>query len=376
MIAQRQTFFWVGATFALFLLLWLLGDILLPFVLGAGIAYLLDPLADRLESFGLSRMLSTIIIVAVFALLLIAALLLLIPLLVTQLGEFTTRLPIYIQRSRDLIATYAGPWLGDFASEANRSLEQAVADFIKRTTGSMGKVLETVWSGGMVLVNTLALLIVTPVVASYFLLDWDKMVAKIDAWLPRDHVETIRALARDIDGVMSGFIRGQVTVLLLLGTMYALGLSFIGLNFGLLIGVLAGVISFIPYIGPIVGFLVGGTVALVQFGSNWVPIAGVIGVFAVGQVIESNILSPMIVGERVKLHPVWLIFALFVFGYLFGFVGLLLAVPAAAAIGVLVRFALKKYLESPLYYGDHGGRDETAEATKPGGGKHAGGGET
>lgn len=203
----------------------------------------------------------------------------------------------------------------------------------------------------MALVNTVALLLVTPVVAFYLLLDWDRMLDHVDNWLPRDHADTIRGLAREIDGVLSGFVRGQVTVLMLLGLMYVIGLTLIGLNFGLLIGVTAGLISFIPYVGPLIGFLVGGTVAVVQFGSDWLPIIGVLGVFLVGQVIEGNVLSPLIVGDRVGLHPVWLMFSLFVFAYLFGFVGMLVAVPAAAAIGVLVRFALQQYLASPLYHG-------------------------
>lgn len=371
MSAQRQTLIWLGAAFVLFFLLWLLGDILLPFVLGAGIAYLLDPLADRLETLGLSRFLATVVIVVVFALILIAGLLVLIPLLVEQLAGFASKLPGYIESSRDLFSGYTAQWVGDFLTSANRSLEQGVANFIERATGSLGDVLSSVWSGGLAVVNTVALLVVTPVVAFYLLLDWDRIVAKLDGWLPRDHADTIRALARDIDNVMSGFIRGQITVLLLLGTMYAVGLTLIGLNFGLLIGVLAGLISFIPYVGPIIGFLIGGTVALVQFGSDWLSTAGVIGIFAFGQAIEGNILSPLIVGERVGLHPVWLIFALFVFAYLFGFVGLLLAVPAAAAIGVLVRFALQKYLESPLYRGNQG---EVVKNAETGGGKRPGGG--
>ncbi|MDH3580779.1 MAG: AI-2E family transporter, partial [Hyphomicrobiales bacterium] len=198
--------------------------------------------------------------------------------------------------------------------------------------------------------------LVTPVVTFYLLLDWDRMVANIDHWLPRDHAETIRGLAREIDEVLSGFVRGQLTVMVLLGVMYVVGLKALGLNFGLLIGVGAALVSFIPYVGPVFGLVVGGTVAVVQFGGDWVSIMGVLAVFLVAQLVEGNLLSPLIIGDRVKLHPVWLILSLFVFAFLFGFVGMLLAVPAAAAIGVLVRFAMHQYQESPLYYGQQGAR--------------------
>lgn len=351
MTARQQAFFWLGAGIALVALLALLGDILLPFVLGTAIAYLLDPLADRLERVGLSRLWSTIIIVSGFGLLILAGLLYLVPLLAEQLVGLAGRFPSYVQGARDILLSYYERWLGDMSETADTSLQKAATEVIDNATAWVGKLIGSVWSGGLAIVNTLALFIVTPVVAFYLLLDWDRMVNHLDQWLPRDHAPTIRALSREIDDVIAGFVRGQITVLLLLGTIYVIGLTAIGLNFGLLIGVSAGLISFIPYLGPIVGFLIGGTVAVVQFGTDWLPIAGVVGVFLLGQIIEGNVLSPLIVGESVGLHPVWLIFALFVFAYLFGFVGMLLAVPIAAAIGVLVRFALRQYLDSSLYYG-------------------------
>jgi predicted PurR-regulated permease PerM len=183
------------------------------------------------------------------------------------------------------------------------------------------------------------------------LVDWDRMVSMIDSWLPRNNRDTIRALAREINGTVAGFVRGQATVCLLLGLFYAVGLSLVGLNFGLLIGLGAGFVSFIPYVGSFTGLLVAGGVAIVQFWPDYLWILAVFGVFAVGQFIEGNILSPNLVGRSVGLHPVWLMFALFAFGSLFGFVGLLLAVPLAAVTGVLVRFALGRYLQSPLYTG-------------------------
>jgi predicted PurR-regulated permease PerM len=208
-----------------------------------------------------------------------------------------------------------------------------------------------VWSGGLAVVNFFALIVITPVVTFYLLLDWDRMMKHISDWLPRDHADAIHQIGRDINDVMSGFVRGQVTVLVTLGVFYVIGLTLIGLNFGLLIGLGAGLVSFVPFVGPAVGLVVGGAVAVVQFWPEWHLVAAVLSVFMIGQLIEGNVLSPMIIGDRVRLHPVWLIFALFVFSYLFGFLGLLLAVPAAAAIGVLVRFGLQAYMKSPLYLG-------------------------
>ena len=351
---QRQALFWLAAAFVLFGVLALLRDILLPFVMGAAIAYFLDPLADRLERVGLARLWATIIIVITFVIVLAVGLVFLLPPLLEQLAGLAARLPSYVQSLRDIAMSYADQWLGDALESGNGRIEQAAAQFIEKATGWVGQLMGSVWSGGMALVNTLALVLVTPVVTFYLLLDWDRMVGNIDRWLPRDHARTIRGLAREIDDVLSGFVRGQLTVLVLLGVMYVIGLTAIGLNFGLLIGVGTALISFVPYVGPLFGLVIGGTVAVVQFGADWVPVVGVLGVFVVAQLVEGNVLSPLIVGDRVKLHPVWLIFALFVFAFLFGFVGMLLAVPAAAAIGVLVRFAMQKYQESPLYYGQQG----------------------
>ena len=207
------------------------------------------------------------------------------------------------------------------------------------------------WNSGKAIVDVISLLIVTPVVAFYMLLDWDRMVAKVDRWTPRDYVASVRQIAREIDQAVAGFIRGQGSLCLILGIFYAVGLSLVGLNFGLLIGLFAGMISFIPYVGSLVGLVLAVGVAIVQFWPDYIWVGVVLAVFFTGQFIEGNILQPKLVGESVGLHPVWLMFALFAFGALFGFVGLLVAVPAAAAVGVLVRFALSRYLDSDLYYG-------------------------
>jgi predicted PurR-regulated permease PerM len=253
--------------------------------------------------------------------------------LVARLDEVTP------QSLKDLLASAGGSTGGSFG------------DMVGKATSWVATFIQSIWSGGMALVNLLSLLIVTPIVAFYLLLDWDHLVAKVDSWLPRDHVEELRAIARDIDTALAGFIRGQGTVCLLLGLFYAIGLSLAGLKFGLAIGMAAGLLSFVPYVGALIGGLSAIGVGLVQFWPDYSSILIIIGVFVAGQFIEGNFLSPKLVGGSIGLHPVWLMFALFAFGYLFGFVGLLLAVPLAAAAGVLVRYGLTRYLGSKLYRG-------------------------
>jgi predicted PurR-regulated permease PerM len=197
-------------------------------------------------------------------------------------------------------------------------------------------------------------MVVTPVVAFYILLDWDRMVGKVDGWIPRAHVGEVRKIILDIDRAVAGFIRGQGSLCLILGVWYAVGLSLAGLNFGLLIGFFAGMISFVPYVGSLVGMALGLSVAVVQFwgGDLWTSIGLVLAVFVIGQFVEGNILQPRLVGQSVGLHPVWLMFALYAFGSLFGFVGMMVAVPAAAVAGVLVRYALSRYLQSDIFDGE------------------------
>ncbi len=348
---ERRVLFWLAIAATFIFLIALLREILLPFVLGLGIAYFLDPLADRLEKIGMSRLWATIVIVVFFSLTFALILIFLLPLLADQIMNLAAKIPGYIQVLRELAIQYRQKWFGEISPETHPSLDAALKDIGQKITNWLGGAVTSILSGGVALVNFLSLFLITPVVVFYLLKDWDKMVAHVDQSLPREHAPTIRGLAGKIDEVLSGFVRGQVTVLLLLGTFYIIGLESIGLNFGLLIGLGAGLISFVPFIGSFVGFIVAGAVAVVQFWPDWVPIASVLGVFIAGQLIEGNFLSPMIIGDRVRLHPVWLIFSLFVFGYLFGFVGLLIAVPLAAAIGVLVRFALEKYRESEMYQG-------------------------
>lgn len=347
---RKQILFWLvfSALFILFLLTF--SSILLPFVAGMALAYFLDPVADRIESLGLSRLMATVLILLGFILTFVLALIILVPILVTQLADFGAGLPALVARLQALVTDINADWIARIGLDP-ASLRQSLADFVKQGAGFLTTLVQSLWSSGKTIVDILGLFIVTPVVAFYMLLDWDHMVARVDGWVPRDHVETVRGIAADINASTAGFVRGQGTLCLILGTIYAVGLTLVGVNFGILIGLFAGLISFIPYVGSLVGLVIALSVALVQFWPDWIPVALTAGVFFAGQFLEGNILQPRLVGRSVGLHPVWLMFALFAFGALFGFVGLLVAVPAAAAVGVLVRFGIGRYLLSPLYIG-------------------------
>jgi predicted PurR-regulated permease PerM len=349
---KRQVLFWFGALVVFILFCWVLGDVLLPFVAGMVLAYLLNPLADRLERHGVHRFVATLLVLGAFILLFVIAIIVVVPLLGSQLLQFIQRVPEYFRLLQDLIVTEANQdWIRRMIGTETLDLRKSVGDLVGQGAAWAGAFLGGIWSGGRALLSLVAVLVVTPIVTLYMLLDWHRMVNKVDSWLPRDHRNTIRGLAREIDAVLAGFIRGQAIVSLVLGTFYAIALTLAGLNFGLLIGFAAGILNFVPYLGSTAGLLLAGGVALAQFWPDWPWVLAIIGIFFVGQFVEGYFLQPKLVGDRVGLHPVWLIFALFAFGYLLGFLGLLIAVPLAAAFGVLVRFALGQYLASPLYKG-------------------------
>lgn len=351
MTLQKQITFWAISFLVLILLLWLLSPILLPFIAGLVLAYFLDPVADALERLGLPRVAATAVILLLSILALVLVGLLIVPILGDQIVKFAGDLPSLMQSLLARFNEVAPQWMKDAITKSGTDIQGSISDIAGRAAGWTATLLASVWSGGMALVNILSLLVVTPIVAFYLLADWDRLVAKVDSWLPRDHAESIRGIFNDIDAALAGFIRGQGTVCLLLGLFYALALSLAGLKFGLVIGLGAGLLSFIPYVGALVGGVVAIGVGLVQFWPDFASVLIVVGIFAAGQFIEGNFLSPKLVGSSIGLHPVWLMFALFAFGYVFGFVGLLLAVPLAAAAGVLVRFAIDQYLASKLYRG-------------------------
>jgi predicted PurR-regulated permease PerM len=344
---RMQAAFWLGALAFLLLFLWVFSGILLPFIMGMALAYLLDPIADRLERAGMSRFWATITIVILSVLVFALLALIGVPLLVGQLAAFLDKLPDYAVELQALGNRFFETRIGQYFRAQGGGPD--VNQIVTQGASWAATVLASVWAGGQALISVISLVVVTPVVAFYLLYDWDRMIARIDALLPREHAGTIRTIGNDINVAIGGFIRGQGAVCLLLGLFYAISLTVVGLNFGFLIGSLAGVISFVPYVGSIVGFFLSVAVALVQFWPDWIWIGIVVGIFALGQFIEGNILQPRLVGSSIGVHPVWLMFALFAFGSLFGFVGVLLAVPVTAAIGVLVRFAVERYRLSALY---------------------------
>lgn len=356
----QQAKYW-GVAAAVFLLaMWFLGDVILPFVLGGAIAYCLDPIADRLERAGCSR-------IAAVAIITLTAVIVIIPvafLIIANLIEQATMLVSTAPELFDGLSSWLRERFPQLFDEESAAYQQLVA-LREAIQSKGGDIANGILNSALGLLNIVILLVVVPVVAIYMLLDWDNMTAKIDEMLPRDHVETVRTLARDIDSTLASFIRGQGTVCLILGTYYAVALMLAGLNFGLIVGFIAGLITFIPYVGALVGGILAIGLALFQFwgsievtdgeivtyATNWLRIGIVAGIFGLGQFLEGNILTPKLVGGSVGLHPVWLLFALSVFGTLFGFVGMLVAVPIAAMIGVVARWGVGQYKQSLLYRG-------------------------
>jgi len=349
--ARQQFTVWIGGFFLFMALLYLLRSMLLPFVAGAAVAYLLDPLADWLEARRLSRNLATSAILLGFFAVLLLLMILLLPILQDQVIGFFDSLPGIIIRTRDWLIPLARRVLASLPEQARGEVQHAVATSAESGAAYLGQLAKSFLGSGLALFNLLSLILITPIVAFYLLRDWDHILARLNEWLPREHAEVIREQLREVNRVLSGFVRGQASVCFILGSFYAIGLSLAGLNFGLVIGIATGVLTFIPFIGASIGFFAAIAVALTQFWPDYMRIAIVIGIFLLGQFLEGNFISPKLIGDRVGLHPVWVMFALLAFGTLFGFVGVLLAVPVAAVIGVLARFGLGRYLRSRLYHG-------------------------
>jgi predicted PurR-regulated permease PerM len=349
---RQQAIFWGGGAIVFGLFLFIFSDILLPFIAGMALAYFLDPVADRLQRFGFSRLWATVVILLAFVVVLVLALMIIVPVLTNQFADLMKNVPDYISRLQSLVTSFDPAWIEHTLGVSAGQLKDGLNSLMTQAIGFVTGLFKSLWSSGLAIVNIVSLFVVAPVVAFYMLLDWDRMISTVDGWVPREHVGTVREIARQIDRSIAGFVRGQGTLCLILGIYYALGLTVLGLNFGLLIGLLAGLISFIPYVGSLTGLVLAIGVAFVQFWPDWPWVAAVAGVFFVGQFIEGNILQPKLVGKSVGVHPVWLMFALLAFGALFGFVGLLVAVPCAAAIAVIMRFAIARYKASPLYQGE------------------------
>ena len=373
---------WGLVAFAALWLVALLGPILTPFVLAALLGWLGDPLVDRLERSGRSRPVAVTLVFVLMVMLLVLVVLILVPMVERQVVTLVNALPEY----RDWFMETALPWV-----EARTGIEittwldpQRLFELARAHWAQAGGVASTVFgylsSSGFVFITWIANIVLVPILTFYFLRDWDLLVERAAAMIPRDHIGTVSRLAKESDEVLGAFLRGQFIVMLALGAIYALGLSVVGLNLGLLIGIVAGLISFVPYLGAATGIVLAVLAALVQAQGFDLTLLLLVGaVFTVGQLIESYILTPRIVGDRIGLHPVAVIFAIMAGGQLFGFVGMLIALPVAAVGNVLLRFAHERYTQSRLYAGEgpkivierqHGGvivlDDDIGEATERG----------
>jgi predicted PurR-regulated permease PerM len=358
---ERQLGFWFAALLLLAAALWLFSSVLMPFVAGMVLAYLLNPLANRLERMGANRLVASLVILGVCLFVFVVVLVAIVPLLAHQFSNFADNVPGYISRLQTL-ANELGSYLAEkfgvslleklgLGQGNTPDLSGSVGNIVGKGAQWLTAVLASIWSGGTALITIASLIVVTPVVAFYLLVDWARMIETVNSLVPVEHRATVHRLAREIDTAIAGFLRGQSLVCLFLGLWYGIGLTLIGLNFGFLIGLTAGVLSFIPYVGSLTALVVAAIVAIVQgWPSYWLLIMSLV-VVGTGQFLEGNVLTPKLVGESVGLHPVWLMFALLAFGSLFGFTGLIVAVPVAAAMGVLIRFGIERYRESPLYRG-------------------------
>lgn len=356
---EWQIVFWVAALAFVGLLLWLFNGVIMPFAAAFVIAYLLDPLAVHLQRLGLNRLSATLVILFGFVIVLALILVLIVPILTHQFAAFIQVLPSVLNKLQGLVsgavrtlgAQYAEPLLRKLGLRGSGlpSISTSVGDIAGQAAGWMAGVLNSLVVHGAALISLMSLLIVTPVVAFYMLLDYHRIIAAADSLIPLRYRSVVHQLAHQIDKTMSGFLRGQSLVCLFLGLWYGLGLSIVGVNFGLLIGITGGFLSFIPYVGSMIVLIAAAMISLVEGWPHWGLFASAMVVVVIGQFLEGNVISPKLVGDNVGLHPVWLMFALLAFGSVLGFTGLIIAVPVAAAAGVILRFMVQKYRASHLY---------------------------
>lgn len=345
---------WAALGLGVFWLIWLLAPILSPFVFALMLAWLGDPLVDRLERAGRSRNTAVTLVFTMMALIVLAGLLVLVPLIERQIATLIESLPHY----RDWFMLTAVPWVEQrLRVEISEWLDfghlwQLLRDNWDSAGGVATTLLGYLSRSGFAVIGLVANVALLPIITFFFLRDWDNLVERVASLIPRDHLPTVNRLARESSDVLGAFLRGQFLVMLVLGVMYGLGLWAVGLDLGILIGLIAGLLTFVPYLGPASGIILGVIAALVQYG-DWQHVAGVLVVFGIGQVIESYVLTPKLVGDRIGLHPVAVIFAVLAGGQLFGFLGMLLALPVAAVVNVLLRYARERYRHSRLYVGEH-----------------------
>ena len=342
--ARRPSVFWAVALAVLLAVVVLLHGILWPFVAGMVLAYVLDAPVNRLERLGLNRGAATLLIIGSFIVGAAGLIVFAVPFLGSEVASFIEDFPAYVRRLHEFATNPSRPWLRRIAVDGFGVAEQSGADLSHLATGWLTDSLRSLWSGGKAALSLLSLLVVTPIVTFYLVDDWRHILAALDRWVPSEQRDVVRTLARDIDETIGHFLRGQGVICIVLAVFYATALKSIGLNHGLLIGIVAGAIGFIPYLGSLTGTVLSLCMALVQFGPDWRVMATIVAVFFVGQLVADYVLTPRLIGRRVHLNPVWLMFAIFALGYLFGFVGVVIAVPLAAAIGVVTRFALRRLL--------------------------------
>ena len=347
MVEKKQTIFWIVITCILFLAIYTLSPVLMPFVAGMILAYLLDPLVDRVEKIGIRRSLSTFFVLTIFFVCSVGSSLLLLPVILNQLSNLTSFLPTLISNLEPFIRQARS--LVDHAIKADSSnqLPLPVADILNWAGGFLTEII----SSSLAFANLLSLIIITPIVAFYLLRDWDLIIKKVKSWMPIAQKVRIVEQVSKVDRSLSALVRGQGTVCLILALYYSVSLTAVGLQFGILIGIFSGIVSFIPFVGAILGAIFSIGFSIIQF-DTYTPIFFVAGIFLVGQVVEGNFLTPKLIGEAVGLHPVWVIFALLTGATLFGFLGVLLALPIAVVVAVLIRFSLSSYLESEIYSGE------------------------
>ncbi|UMZ10375.1 AI-2E family transporter [Pseudomonas sp. MPFS] len=351
-MVDARRWVWLGAALLVCGFFYLLHPILSPFLVALLLAYLFDPLVDRLEKWGLSRTWGVVAVFALFILIVMTLLLVLVPMLAKQLVRLYELAPQML----DWVQHTAMPWVQSRLGLADGfwkfdKVKAAISEHMGQTTDIVGVVLSQATASGLALIGWLANLVLIPVVGFYLLRDWDLMMAKIRSLLPRNREERVVALAGECHEVLGAFIRGQLLVMLALGGIYAAGLMVVGLELGLLIGLIAGLAAIVPYMGFIIGIGSALIAGLFQFGGDLYPMIGIVAVFMVGQALEGMVLTPLLVGDRIGLHPVAVIFAILAGGELFGFTGVLLALPVAAVIMVLVRHVHDLYKESDIYSG-------------------------
>ena len=352
-MARTHFWFWSSAVFLAFLALYFLQDILTPFLAGAALAYLLDPLVDRLEQRKIRRNIAAAIVLVGFLLLVTGFFLLLAPIIVFQLQALLELSPMVVESIQDIIAYLITKW--PFSQIFDQQSTDIFSDFlqneqIKRQISDLSHVpFAQILANIAAFLRFISLSLLTIIIGFYLLVDWDTLISRIDSWLPRPYQPILRKIACEINLSLAGFVRGQLGVCFILALFYMVALSLVGLRSALAIGAIAGGLSFIPFVGSLIGMFLSVSMAVLQFYPNYGMIFLVAGIFLFGQFMEGNILSPKIIGAATRLHPVAVIFALVALGSFLGFTGILIAVPLAAVLGVLVRFLLQAYLQSPFY---------------------------